>query len=840
MDQEHERIEADLRGLLDGEVRCDDVFVQMYASDASLYEIRPLGVVRPRGAADVAACVRYAAENHIPLHARGAGSGIAGDSLGPGLILDFSHSMRRIVSFDDDTVRVQPGVVLAQLNRHLAPYGRLIGPDPSTRSVTTLGSVIALDAHGSHFPKYGSARDHVLSLQAVTADGQIIEFGRQAVVDEAAEQAHPQRQQVVRRVADLLRREERVIADHTPRTLVNHCGYQVHDVLADGQLDLAKLLTGSQGTLALITEATLKTVPRPAHRGLALLFFERLDAAVRGALEIADMAPSACDLMDRRLLTIARELDVRYQLLIPAEAEALLLIEQQGEDALEVGESLRQIVVRLVRRRHLAFDARVTLEKDERDFYWRLSRRVTTSLYRLKGNTQALPFVEDIAVPPQSIPDFLVRLQNVLKAHAVTASLFGHVAHGQLHVRPFLDPANPEHVRLMPELAASLYEQVLKVGGTISGERAVGLSRTWFVRQQCGPLYDVFAEIKRIFDPQNIFNPGKIVAEVPQPLNKNLRPVRQQAAEAPAAASVLPVLPLQLVWKGADIEDAARNCNGCGRCRTLSPEERMCPIFRFSPREEAAPRAKANLVRAMITGQLGPQAWTGEAFKAVADLCVNCHQCRFECPASVDIPQLMLEAKAQHVAQNSLDLTDWLLARPELLSAWGSRFSVLANWMVRNRRMRWLLEKVLGIAQGRKLPRFQGQSFMQQAHKRRLTRPTRRAGHRVLYFVDVYANWHDTALARAFIAILKHNGAGVYVHPHQVPAGMAAISVGALDRARHLAERNVAVLADAVRQGYQIVTTEPAAALCLKHDYPLILDDDDARVVAENTSEACS
>jgi FAD/FMN-containing dehydrogenase/Fe-S oxidoreductase len=844
---EKERVEADLRGLLDGEVRCDNAFVQMYASDASIYQILPLGVVRPRGLGDVVACVQYAAENGIPVHARGAGSGLAGDSLGPGLVLDFSHSMRRIIAIDHETVQLQPGVILAHLNRQLAKTGRMFGPDPATRSVTTMGSVVALDASGSHWLKYGSARQHIVSLQMVLADGQVIEAGQHEVEDPEAESAAPQRQQLVRRVAELVRREEPLIVQNQPRAALNRCGYQLHDVLQDGRLDLAKLMAGSEGTLGLITEARLRTVPIPRYRGLALLFFDRLDSAARAALDIVRRGVATCDLMDRRLLTIARELDVRYELLIPMDAEALLLVEYGADDAGEVGDQLRKIVVEMTRHQRLAFDARVTLEKDERDFYWRLSRRVVTTLYRLKGNTRALPFIEDIAVPPDVVPEFLVRAQNVFKAHAVTASMFGHIGHGQLQFRPFLDLADPQHLRTMQELATDLYEEVLRVGGTISAQHAAGLSRTWFVRRQFGPLYDVFREVKRIFDPHNIFNPGKVVADAPQPLIKNLRPPSLVPAEAvvppvtaPADESPQPLVDLKLVWEAGQLAYESQACNGCGRCRTLSPEERMCPIFRFAPREEASPRAKANLLRAVMTGRMNPASLTREDVKSIMDLCVNCHQCRFECPAQVDIPKLVQEAKAQYVAANGLRFADWCLVRMDLFAAWGSSLAPLGNWAIRNRRMRWLLEKIMGIAQGRKLPRFESRPFLQLAHRRRLTRPPRRGGQKVLYFVDVYANWHDTQLARALVAILEHNGVAVYVAPGQVQCGAAAIALGAADQARRFAKRNVQLLADAVRQGYHIVCTEPTAALCLQHEYLSLLDEDDARLVAKNTSEACS
>lgn len=874
MDQERARIQEDLRGLLDGEVRCDDLFIQMYASDASIYEIRPLGIVRPRGVADVVACVQYAAAHEIPLHARGAGTGVAGESLGPGLILDFSHTMRRVLSIEDDKVRVQPGVVLANLNWHLRGVGRFFGPDPSTRSVTTLGSVLAVDASGSHWLKYGSARQHVESLQVVLADGQVIEAGSHPVASTAANDGSPARQRLVQRLAELLDREQQTIATHQPKTMVNCSGYQLSGVLRDGKLDLAKLIVGSEGTLAFITEATLRTVPMPRSRGLALLFFDRLEFAARSALEIAGTGVSACDLMDRRLLSLARELDVRYDVLIPANAEAMLLIECQGDEDHEVREQLQEIVNRVQRHQRLAFDTRITLEREERDLYWRLTRRVVQSLSRLKGHRRAVPFIEDIAVPPPMLPDFLVRLQNVLKIHGVTASLYGHVGHGELHVRPFLDLNNPEHVRMMHDLATDFYQEVLAVGGTISGEHADGLSRTWFLRQQYGPLYEVFREVKRIFDPQFILNPGKIVADAPQPLTKNLRPafagaaspagsnltagsslseptplapefrgegleVRGAAAELPPPAS--PLFDLQLVWKpDADLEMTARDCNGCGRCRTQWHGERMCPVFRFMPAEEASPRAKANLMRAIVSGRLSPEQLATDEMKAVADLCVNCHQCRLECPSNVDIPKLMLECKAQYVATNGLRTTDWFFTRLEKIASLTSRLPWLFNWAIGNRQMRWLLEKLLGIAQGRKLPRVSGRSFLRQSHRLKLDRPARFGGRKVLYFVDLYANWYDPKLAEALVAVMRHNGVSVYVHPGQVPSGAAAVSVGAVDRAKWLAARNVPILADAVRQGYHIVTSEPSAALCLRHDYPNLLDEDDARLVADNTSEACA
>ncbi len=828
-----------------GEVRCDDVFVQLYASDASIYQIRPLGIVLPRTTADVVTCAQYAHENHIPIHARGAGTGLAGESLGPGLVLDFSKHLRRILRTDEETVRVQPGVVLERLNSHLKKLGRQFGPDPAMRHVTTMGSVIAIDAAGSHWMRYGSARRHVKSLQVVLADGEVLELGQEKIAPGGGLGSGDRRSKIVNQLAEVIGRDEECIRAHQPKSLVNRCGYQIADVLSGDEIDVGKVLTGSEGTLALITEATLATQPLPKYRGVALLFFDGLERAARAVQDILPFEPSACDLIDRRHLSLARETDPRYRPLIPPTAEAMLLVEQEGDDSAEVRDRLHQVVDRMRRKKKVAFDSRLAFDDAEVDLFWNLALKVVPTLYRLKGSKRPLPIVEDVAVPPAAMPGFLVQLQNILKQHQVTASLFAHAGHGQLHIRPFLDLANPDEVRKSRLLANDLYEAVFDVGGTISGEHGDGLSRTSFVRRQYGDLYRTFHKIKQIFDPENILNPGKIVGDDPQLMTRNLRPVLSPWESAPSPGETNgpnqapDVVHLQLNWSPGEMAHMARACNGCGSCRSQAPDVRMCPIFRFAPREESSPRAKANLMRGILTGQLDPSNVASEEFKAVADLCVNCHMCRLECPASVDIPKLMIEAKAAYVRAAGLTFGDWVLTRLDLIGALSSLFNPIANWAISNRQARWLIEKTLGIAQGRKLPRASSRTFLRRAARRRLTRPTRRSGRKVLYFVDNYVNYYDTQLGEALVAVMEHNGVAVYVHPGQWHSAMAMISLGSLDRAHKVVRHNVNLLAEAVRQGYHIVATEPSAVLALVHEYPSLMDEDDAHLVAENSSEAC-
>ena len=839
MDHQRERIQADLRGLLEGDVYCDDFFVQMYGSDASIYQIPPLGVVRPKKAADVAACVDYARQHGLSIQARGAGSGVAGESLGRGLVLDFSAHMKQIVRINPNTVRVQPGLVLAQLNRRLAERGRMFGPDPATRSITTIGSVLALNGSGSHWPRYGSARDRVRSMQVVLASGDTVELGRHSLASDSLGEPHPTLRSIIRRLHALLEERRDAIESYSCKAPTDRCGYRLQDIVADGRIDLARLLVGSEGTLGVITEATIETDPTPSHRGVLLLFFHRIQSAAKAVPDIVKLGADTCDLLDRRLLTVARESDPAFEALLPRDAEAMLLVEHQGEELDAVRDHLRQIEYRLVRRRRLAFAARLTLERDQRDLFWRLARRVVPRLYRLPGATRPLPFVEDIATPPEALPQFIERAQGVLKQFQVTATLFAHAAHGQIHLRPFLDLDDPGDVAKMRDLAAALYEIALEFQGSVSGEHGAGLSRSWFLRRQFGALFEVMREVKHIFDPECVMNPGKVADLAPQPLIKNLRVQHDSeetaASQRPPEAPSLPVV----AWVDDDVATMASQCNGCGRCRTQSNDERMCPIFRLSHTEESSPRAKANLMRAVVRGDLGAEALVSESMKGIADLCVHCHQCRVECPASVDVPGMMAEVKAGYVATNGLSGYDQMMLRLGAMANLGAYLPRITNWLLGNPQFRWLLEKFVGIAAGRKLPRIARTPFSRLARRMRLTRSNRNVGRKVAYFVDAYAEQHDVQLPQALVAVMDHNGVEVFVPEAQKPSGMTPLAMGAAEIARRHASANVRILADAVRQGYHVVATEPSALMCLQREYPLLLRDEEAQLVADNSSDAC-
>jgi len=856
MNPERARIQADLSGVIEGEVRCDDLFLQMYASDASIYEIKPLAVIRPTHTADVVAVVKYAGENNLPIFPRGAGSNVIGASIGAGLVMDFSYSMRRVEAVGRENVTVQPGVVLGNLNQQLRSHGRLLGPDPDTRMVTTIGGMLSLNSTGSHWVRYGSPRDAIIRLQMVLPDGEVVEFHAAGGADSTPIATSPRMESLQNRVEQLLTTHADLIEQHRPKVRLNQAGYNVFDVHVDGKLDLTRLLVGSEGTLGLITEATLKTEKLPDHRGVALLFFHQLDSAAQAAVEISELGVAACDLVDRRLLSLARENSPAYQRLIPLEAEAMLLVEFHASDNRSLQDKLERLTQRIQRRRKLAFDVKTTTQKIQRDFFWRIVRRTVPTLFKVRGNRRAIPFIEDIAIRPDRLPEFLKEVHRILNENEVTASLFAHAPQGLIHVRPFMSLSDSRDQDTMERLAKQLFDRVLEFNGTISGTHGDGLSRSWYLNRQYGRLYGVFNQIKTVFDPHSLLNRGKIVASkfgltenirevelAPELLpindetltndNQETRPAKKD--ESPGS---LTILQPNLNWSPTEMAFAARDCNGCGRCRTQSPLERMCPLFRLSPREEASPRAKANLMRGVLTGAIPLEALSTDPFKEIVDLCVNCHQCRLECPANVDIPKLMIEAKSQYYQVNGLKISEWLLTRLDWLYGLAGQVPILTNFLLKNSFSRWTIDRLFGIAQGRKLPEFESQTFLRWATRQKLNRPVRQPGPKVVFFVDAYVNWNDVELGKSLIRILKHNGIEVLVPSSQNLSGMSMISAGALTRAKKLASLNVESLSEWVRQGYQIVTTEPSAALALKHEYLNLLDDPDATLVAENTTDA--
>ena len=855
MDESRSRIHDDLRGILDGELLFEPVERAAYAHDASLYEIDPLGVVVPRTLHDVVALVRYASENAIPLHPRGAGTGLAGETLGPGLVIDFSRHFRRIVEIGADHVVVQPGVVLDVLNARLAPFGRKIGPDPSHSESRTIGGMVGLDAAGIRSLRNGTTADHVQRLSVVFANGEVADVGFEPWPSPDDEPASF-KDLVVRKLGTIYRRQVDLLARQRPRARRNRAGYALGDAASPVGIDMARLLVGSEGTLALATEIMLKTVPIPLAQAVVVLPFGPIGDAAGAVVECLKDRPSACELFDWRSLSLARDVVPAMRPWIAGRAESALIVEFDGDDPAEVLDRLRGLTHRLERSGLLVDDPVEAIRRADCDFLLGLRRAITPSLMRMKGPSRPVPFMEDIAVPPESLAEYLRRLQDILKSFDVSWTLYAHAGDGQLHIRPFLDMGDPSDVAKLEPMATAVLDAALDLGGSISGEHGCGLARTQFLRRQSGDLFHAFREIKEAFDPYNILNPGKVVGDDPHLMTRHLKPVvrpepraepptpiESAAPESIESLESAPETPPEVLvpalrWRDLTILESASACNGCGACRTQEPGLRMCPTFRASRAEAASPRNQANLLRQIATGAVDPRLWGSEELKANADLCIHCMSCRSECPAGVDVSSLMVEAKAAYVDVHGLAPTDWFLSRVDLWSKLASWTPITWNAVLRNRYTRWFIERTFGLSRHRSLPWAHRTTFLRRAERLGLTRARPQApGPRVAYFVDVFANHFDQELAESVVGVLRQAGVNVHVPKRQRGSGMPAWVVGDLDHARELAVANLRVLGDIVRDGYTVVCSEPTAALMLRREYLKLTDDLDAALVAENTMD---
>jgi FAD/FMN-containing dehydrogenase/Fe-S oxidoreductase len=835
LDEQRARIFEDLRGMLAGDLLFEPIDRAPYAQDASLYEIDPLGVIAPRTQDDLVIAVRYAYERGIPIHARGAGTGLAGESLGPGLIVDFSRHFRRIVDVRADSVTVQPGVVLDVLNTHLAPLGRRIGPDPSGSASCTVGGMVAGDAAGMRSLKYGTTANHVERLRVVFANGEVGELGTHpwpSVETEPRDFADV----VARRIALLLNWNAELIARKQPRSPRNRAGYALHQVAKPGGgLDLARLIVGSEGTLALVTEVTLRTVPLPQAQSAVLLLFGKLLAAAEAVQECLRDEPSACELFDWRSLSLVRDGAPDYRAWIADDAEAALVVEFEGDDATETARKARSLAHRIARSGAVIAEPVDVHRRADCDRLLGLRSVVTPLVMKMSGPSRPVPFVEDVAVLPPALPEFLNRVQQIFKGFGANWTVYAHAGDGQVHLRPFLDLSDAADVAKLEPMAIEIHEAAWDLGGSISGEHGCGLARSQFVRKQCGDLYPVLREVKNAFDPQNLLNPGKVVSDDPHLMTHDLRR-RPGTTSEPNRLGDLTILDNPLRWPGRSRAEQVSACNACGACRSQEPSLRMCPTFRASRAEAATPRAQVGLLRQVASGAIDPKLWGTDELKANADLCIHCHLCESECPAGVDVSSLMLEAKAAFVEQHGMLTSDWLLSRVDVWARWASRFPNVSNAILGGRWSRWALDRLFGLSALRIMPRAHRWSFVHRADRLGLTKPRPSAtGPRVAYFVDVFANYFDHELAEAVVAVLHHAGVNVYVPKGQRGSGMPALVAGDLDQARDLVLANLRVLGNAVRDGYTIVCSEPTAALMLRREALKLSDDLDAALVAENT-----
>jgi len=825
VNKEPERIASDLAKVVRGDVFADILHRAAYSTDSSIYRIVPACVVSPHDSGDVATVVKYAGAKDIPVVARGAGTGLAGESLCSGIVFDMTRYMNKIIEVKDagKTIVCEPGVVLDDLNKCLVEYGRKIGPDPSSDNRAVVGGCVANNSTGAHSLEYGYIADYVESIEAILADGGVAEFKNNFDPEQTQDDKVAR---IARECLSILSDKEAVINKALPKTRRNRSGYNIAGICHNGRIDLARLLTGSEGTLAIFTKITLRTVEIPAAKGLLQLEFDCLEKMAQAAPIIVDSGASACELMDKQLIDMAFDALPEYRDVLPAGAAAVLLVEHTGQTQEQVKEKIKKTdsaVGTIANGRSIIFEPKA------QERLWKSRNDAGPLIYRKRSNKHPTEFMEDTSVENTRLGEYISGLQEISKRYDTTMYFYGHAGDGLLHVRPYMDLSDPADVKKMRSMANDVFSLAWSLGGTISAEHAEGLVRAPFVRGQYGDdYYQLLCKIKNIFDPDGLMNPGKIISPDADVMVKNLR----------AEHKILPErVKTDLLFEKGQLVAELEQCYGCGLCRSCEPDLRMCPVFRAMGEELASSRAKANLLHFWATGQLDEKEFESPDFREFLDLCVNCKACLLECPSGVDISELMIAARAQYVKRRGLRRAELVLSHNRYLSMLGSIFSPVSNFVMRLAVFKWLLEKFTGIDKRREMPEFRHSSFLKAGHKYLAAcEPIKKPIDKVAYFVDTYANYNDHELGFAVLDVLRANEIRVIL-PKQLPAPLPAIVYGDIKTARKDLAYNVKHLAKAVSDGYKIICSEPSAALCLKQELRHFVAGPDAELVSENTYE---
>jgi len=834
-----EALERVLRERIAGDVLTDRFSLTAYATAACIYKIRPAAVVVPKDAADVVAAVRAAGELGLPVIARGAGSGLCGQALGRGIILDFTKYMNRILEVDAAAkfLRVQPGAVTGLVNETLAPHGLMLGPDPSSEPFSSIGGNLGNNASGARGIRYGSMKDYVAWLDVVLADGSQVRLEPMAAGDPrlAAMESRGDllarisagTRRIVTERADLLRR-------YQPHTSKNSAGYNLFEVLRDGLVDLTRLVVGSEGTLAIVVEAGLRAVAKPPERASLLLWFSDLERAGAAVAPILALGPSACEIMERHFLDIVRADGSVPREYLPPKADTVLLVEFLSESRAENEASIAAVRCKVIDELHLAFGAVDAYDPREQERLWIVRKRAVQILQRLPGPTRITPFIEDVVVPPDRLVAYIKGLREIFARFGVEAAVYGHAGDSNLHARPLLDLRRAEDLARMKGIADAVAHLTVDLGGTISCEHGDGLTRSGYLELQFGELYAAMAEVKRLWDPRGLLNPGKVITEERAVHTEDLRMGPDYRAVPTASALDREPWPTE-IWR----------CHGCGTCRAY------CPAYLALGDEVASPRGKANLLRAATSGELRPEDLDDAKMQAIADLCYNCKTCLVECPSRVNVAGLVLKHKQRLAEHGHLGLRDRMMLNVRLLGRLGTAAAPIANAVLRWRPMRTVLAHLGGIRADAPMPAFANRPLKGEARPDETGRGTQAADsrtgpavRRVAYFAGCFELFNEPEVARAAIRVLDALGAEVTI-PDQRCCGIPKISAGDVRGALKDMRHNLSVLGPLAEAGYAITSGCPSCVLTLTDDYPELAAADApesaeakrARLVADHTRD---
>ncbi|HET7479903.1 MAG TPA: FAD-linked oxidase C-terminal domain-containing protein [Rubrobacteraceae bacterium] len=800
-----------LDGKLDGYLRTDEASRALWSTDASIYLRKPAGVVVARSEEDVKLALAAARKAGLSITPRGTGTSLAGQATAPGLALDVSE-MREAVRIDLEgrSCVVEPGLVQGELNAMVEPHGLVFGADTSTSDVATLGGMIGNNSAGMRSLVFGTTADQVLGLRCVLASEETVklrplpraEAERRAGGDDAEAR-------LLRGAMEIGDRYSREIKRRFPRMIRRVSGYGL-DALIDPEIvDLTRLVCGSEGTLAVVTRAELLLRELPEARALASFQFDSLTHAARATVELLEEGPSAVELLDDVAIGRARE-NSAYRdstRFVQGDPKAVLLVEWSGtEEELDERfgklDDLAQAVgspVAVPLRSKTAMAQTVKLRKS-----------TLPLLLGTSDKEKPVAFVEDAAVPPERLEEFVRRFEEIVSENGTWACFYGHASVGTLHVRPALDTSDPEGVARMRRIAEEVAELVVDCGGSLSGEHGDGLSRSEFLEGMYGPeIMRAFAEVKRLFDPQGMLNPGIIVDPPPMDTQLRIGPGRER----------LPIDTNLDFSEQGGFAKAVELCNGSGFCRKRTGGT-MCPSYMVTLDEQDTTRARANMLRSVIEGTLPPEELTGKRMKEVMDLCVGCKACKTECPSRVDVASMKTEVLYQTGKKHGFSLRQKAAGNIRKQLALASRLPSLYNG-VAGARLSRRAAALFGIDPRRELPKVTDRPFS----KRFPDLPQGEGPAEVALFNDTWNEYQRPEVGEGAVRLFAAAGARVHL-PEVVCCGRPMLSEGLVDEARENARRNLEILAPMLEWGIPLVGLEPSCILTMRDDYRKLLPDD--------------
>jgi FAD/FMN-containing dehydrogenase/Fe-S oxidoreductase len=802
-----------LKRSLAGEVHTDTLRRFMLSTDGSIFKKLPAFVVYPKNTSDVLETVRFAASHSLSVHARGAGSGLCGACLGSGIVIDFTKFMNRLLHIDEKQKRFscEPGYRFGELEVALKNRGLFFPPDPSSGEYASFGGMYATNASGAHSVKYGNVSDYIMDAEVVIGDGQIITLSE---VFCTLPEALPKNLSALYRLYET---NAAIIESAYPPIACNVAGYHLRRLVKNGRLDLSRLFSGAEGTLGIITRLTFRLLDRPAQDTLVVAYFDDRLSSARASQLILPLKPAGIEIMDKSLLRLAREYDPALREKIPDGIDNVLLIEFDGPDKTSC-EALATQARELISTEGLTENAYTAVSDAEKASFWAVRKAAVPILYKLKGEKKILALVEDAAVPTARLTDYFKGLYEIFTRHGVDFVLYGHIAKGLLHSRPLLNLKKAEDVRLLKLLAEETFELVHSLGGVVSGEHGDGRLRSAFIKRQYPAIYDLFLQVKRLLDPGNLLNPDIITVHDPFQMEKDLRYGTSYRSGD--------LSPKHLRWPEGFVNEAER-CHGCSKCTTVTTATRMCPVYKFTRDEAAAPKAKANLLRALMSGALSNQTLFETAFQLVMDRCANCGACHMECPSNVNIPKLAMEARAQYVKCFGPSAHARIVSHVEQAGRFAGNFSRTLQPVMAGETARKAGALLTGISPRRPFIEFSSRSLFDRIG-------IREGGGDipVLYFAGCYAAYIKPKIGEALVKVLTRMGMSVYTPPQHC-CGLPAMSKGMMGDARKRVRKNLDKWARLIGRVSHIVVTCSSCGYALMKDWADLIDAPYVRAMSE-------